>query len=349
VIPRPISSYAREVRTALPPDAFDPVPSRLLWLLFHVAVIALGIVAVARGWGGFWAAPFWSLAIGQAFAGCAFVGHETLHGAVVRGRLARHAVGWLCFLPFTLSPRLWVAWHNKVHHGHTMADGIDPDSFPTLDEYRRSRLKRVADYFSVGIGRWAGFVTLAVGFTGQSTQMLWRWARTSGELPGRERTFAAAETLIGWALWAALAFAIGPLHFLFAFVAPLLVGNFVVMAYILTNHSLSPLTDVNDPLLNSLTVTTPRWMARWHLNFGLHVEHHLFPSMSSAHAELVRAELVQRWPERYQSMPLAEALKRLFLTPRVYAEPTRLQDPRSGREFPTLLPRAPAESAAAGS
>jgi len=346
VTPKPISFYAREVRAQLPAAAFDPVPSRLAWLALHLAIIAVGIFAVAHAWGGpyrWLAAPFWSLAIGHSFAGCAFVGHETMHGAVVRGRRLRYAVGWICFLPFALSPRLWVAWHNKVHHGHTMADGIDPDSYPTMADYQRSRLKRIADYFSVGYGRWAGFVTLAIGFTGQSTQMLWRWARTSGELTRGEQKLAVLEWLLAVTVWTALAIAIGPLHFLFAFAIPLIVGNFVVMAYILTNHSLSPLTDVNDPLINSLTVTTPRAIARVHLNFGLHVEHHLFPSMSSAHAPLVRAELIKRWPERYQSMPLIVALGRLFVTPRVYVAPTRLKDPRSGVESPTLLPRAAAQ------
>jgi fatty acid desaturase len=348
VTPRPISFYAREIRGHLPAAAFETVPSRLVWLALHLGVIAVGIVAIARGWGGSYRwllAPFWSLAIGHSFAGCAFVGHETMHGAVVRARRLRYAVGWLCFLPFSLSPRLWVAWHNKVHHGHTMADGIDPDSYPTLADYHRSRVKRVADYFSVGYGRWAGFVTLAIGFTGQSTQMLWRWARTSGELTRREQQLAVLEWLLAVSLWTGLAILVGPLAFLFAFVLPLVVGNFVVIAYILTNHSLSPLTDVNDPLINSLTVTTPRLVARVHLNFGLHVEHHLFPSMSSAYAPLVRAQLLERWPERYQAMPLIEALGRLFVTPRVYAAPTRLRDPRSGVESPTLLPRAVAQVA----
>jgi fatty acid desaturase len=325
----------------LPATAFLPVPSRLWWLTAHVAAISAAIVAVARGWGGPWAAPLWSVVIGHSFAGAAFVGHEVMHGAVLRGRRLRHLVGWICFLPFTLSPRLWIAWHNKVHHGHTMNAAIDPDAYPTLAAYQRSRLTHLADYFSVGTGRWAGFVTFAIGFTGQSIQMLWRWAPRAGVLSRRQRIYAIAETFAGVALWSALLLVLGPLHFVFAFVLPLFIANAVVMAYILTNHSLSPLTDVNDPLLNSLTVTTPSWLARLHLNFGLHVEHHLFPSLSAAHAGLVRDELVARWPDRYQSMTLWAALGRLFATPRVYAEPTRLYDPRNGRASPTLLPRSP--------
>jgi fatty acid desaturase len=110
------------------------------------------------------------------------------------------------------------------------------------------------------------------------------------------------------------------------------------MSYILTNHSLSPLTGVNDPLLNSLSVEVPEVLHRLHLRFGLHVEHHLFPAMSSAHAPLVQAALRAKFPDRYQSLPLLTALRRLAGTPRVYATPTRLVDPLSGHEADTLLP-----------
>jgi fatty acid desaturase len=131
---------------------------------------------------------------------------------------------------------------------------------------------------------------------------------------------------------------LGPLGFLFGYGLPLMIGNFVVICYILTNHSLSPLTSVNDPLVNSLSVTVPRWLARVHLQFGLHVEHHLFPSMSSAHAPLVRDQLRARWPERYQSLPIEEALGRLARTPRIYASETVLEDPRSGLRATTIVP-----------
>src|SRR5204862_6715984 len=120
-------------------------------------------------------------------------------------------------------------------------------------------------------------------------------------LSRRQLTWAVAETLLGVAVWAALGVAIGPLPFLFAFVIPLMIGNAVVMSYIFTNHSLSPLGDVNDPLLNSLSVTTPRVLEILHLQFGYHVEHHLFPAMSGRHARRVREELVRLWPDRYQT------------------------------------------------
>lgn len=44
-------------------------------------------------------------------------------------------------------------------------------------------------------------------------------------------------------------------------------------------------------------------------------------------------------PVRRPCPNLWPAIRRLMATPRVYAEPTRLYDPRSGLAFPTLLPR----------
>jgi fatty acid desaturase len=345
---RSLSSYAREVRTALPPRAFRPVPSRLAWLALHLGVIVAGIAALYLRIGGWWAAPLYALVIGHSFAGAAFVGHETMHGAVVRHRGARQLVGWLSFLPFTMSPRLWVAWHNKTHHAHTMDEANDPDCYPSLTTYRRSAAARLADRVSFAHDRPAGWLTLALGFTGQSSQMLWRWSKTAPAMTRSERRLALFETFAGFAIWAAVLWLLGPARFVFAFALPLVIGNAIVIGYILTNHSLSPLTEINDPLVNSLSVTVPRIVDMLHLNFGLHVEHHLFPSMSSAYAPLVRDELKRRWPERYQSLPLITALRRLAETPRIYKTPTTLHDPLNGLDAPTLVPReAPSTGATA--
>jgi fatty acid desaturase len=268
-----------------------------------------------------------------------FVAHETLHGAVVRGKRARLLVGWIAFLPFVLSPRLWIAWHNKVHHAHTMEEGHDPDSYPTLAEYERSALLRLADKLSLGGTRVFGLVTLLIGFNGQSLQCLLGASRREGWLTPGERRLAYLETLSGVALWTFVAWYLGGARFFFAYVVPLMIGNSIIMAHILTNHSLSPMTAINDPLLNSLSVTAPRPVEAYTLNFGLHVEHHLFPSMSSRYAPKVRDALVRHWPERYQSMPIWRALRLLFVTGRVYKDATTLYDPATGREDPALAPR----------
>ncbi len=308
----------------------------------HYGVIAVGTLAIVRNWVPLSLQLLLSLLIGASFAGLTFVGHEALHGAIVRNRAGRRVVGWLSFLPFAVSPRLWEAWHNRVHHGHTNQAGIDPDAYPTLAEYRASpTLQRMTDWLAPGRGRLAGVICLLIGFTVQSTHML---VAAGGRkyLSRREYRLALCEAFAGWALIAVLAATLGPLAFLLAFGLPLLVGNSIIMSLILTNHSLSPHTEVNDPLINSLSVSGPRLLEWVTLGFGFHVEHHLFPAMSGRHARELRRVVVGRWPERYQAMPYWRALWLLHNTPRVYRNDTTLVDPNSGAVWPTLAPTAAA-------
>ena len=162
-------------------------------------------------------------------------------------------------------------------------------------------------------------------------------ARARGFLSTSEQAYALAETLLGVALWLVLAVATGGLVFLFAFVLPLLVANAIVMGFILTNHSLSPLTGVNDPLLNSLSVTTPRLVEWLTLGFGYHVEHHLFPAMSARHAARgARTCFAPTIRENTNRCRYCRATAALHGSARVYKDASTLVDPRSGREWPVL-------------
>jgi fatty acid desaturase len=316
---------------------FSPARSRLLWLPIHLGVIASSICAISAHWVAWPIVPLLSLAIGMSFAGITFLAHETLHGSVLRGRRSRYLIGWLGFAPFVVSPRLWSAWHNRVHHGHTNHPELDPDAYPTLETYERSRAVRVAMDLAPGNSRWTGVLPLFFGFSIHSGHMLLSACRC-GFLTRTEHRRALLETALAIALWSALAINVGVVSFLFVYLLPLMLANAIVMGFILTNHTLSPMTPQNDPLLNSLSVTLPRALEWVTLGFGYHVEHHIFPSMSARHAPAVRALLRERWPGRYQSMSLPRALLRLHRTPRVYKAHDTVVDPRTNRECRTLAP-----------
>ena len=186
--------------------------------------------------------------------------------------------------------------------------------------------------------RVSTLVGLLFGLTGQSLQVLLN-ARRTGLLTRHLYRRAIIETVMGVAVWGAVASLVGGLGFVFVFVLPLIVANSVVMTFIVTNHNLSPFAPVNDPLFNSLSVTLPRVLEWLTLDFGFHVEHHLFPAMSHRHGRVVREVLRARFPERYQSLPLTEAIRRLHHTTRVYRDATTLIDPHTGQTWSTLLPR----------
>lgn len=336
-----VPDYAREVRAALPAEVFAPARSRIAWLPVQLAAIVGSTIVIASGSVAWPVALLLSVVIGFGFGGLAFLGHETMHGAVIRGARAIHVVGTICFAPFLLSPRLWTAWHNRVHHNHTMKVGVDPDAYPTLEAYRQSAVLRVVtSTFSLGRGNPLGLTALLLGFTVQSLHVLVSAPELLG-MSRRHHRIAIAQSLGVAAMWLAVAFVVGPIAFLFVYVIPIIIANAIVMSYILTNHSLSPLTPENDALRNSLSVTTPRWYELITLGFGMHVEHHVVPTMSTRHAPRVREILRARWPDRYQSMPLHHALFLLSRTGRVYKTPTTLIDPRTGAEWPTLGSSAP--------
>lgn len=333
-----VAAYARQVRPLLPPGSFAPARSRALWVPLHYAIIAVLGWALASGHVPWPAWPVVSLVIGCCMAGVTFVAHEALHGGVVRGRTMIRLIGWLGFLPFCISPQLWMGWHNRVHHNHCGQPGVDPDMYPTLAEYRSTRSARImADSFGLGRRSLSGIGSLMFGLTGQSLQVMLN-ARRTGILPRHLHRRAIIEAVMAVAVWAAVAALVGGVAFLFIYVVPLIVANTIVMLFIMTNHNLSPLSPVNDPLVNSLSVTLPRVLEWLTLDFGFHVEHHLFPAMSHRQGRVVREVLRAQFPERYQSLPLGEAIRRLHRTARVYRDNTTLIDPRTGETWPTLLP-----------
>jgi fatty acid desaturase len=339
-----IAFYARRVKPLLSKGAFAPASSRLLWVPFHLTLITVSILLVTSGALPLLAELALSVVIGLSYGGLTFVGHEALHGAIVRNRSARYLLGLIGFLPFAVSPTLWRAWHNRVHHGHTNHPTIDPDAYPTLEAYRGSRaLRFVTDRLAPGRNRPLAMLGLCVGFSVQSLHMLID-ARRRGYLTPRQHARAIFETALGIAAWTALGFLIGPGAMVLCFALPLLVANTLVMSMILTNHSLSPLTDVNDPLANSLSVTGSRWFEWLTLGFGYHVEHHLFPAMSARHAPEVRDAIRSLWPESYQSLPLWRALACLHRSPRIYKTHSTLVDPATGSEWPALFTRLKPEA-----
>lgn len=333
---RPSSAYVRELAPELGPDTFRPATSRLLWLPVHLAILALSTAAIARG-GVPWPAKLaLAIVMGVSFACTTFLAHETLHGAITKNRALGRLVAWIGFFPFVVSPRLWVAWHNRVHHAHANQPDVDPDAFPTLAAYRESARQRfVTDTFAPGGGRWFGLCGLFLGFSIQTASVLF-FAGKRGYLTAREHRRAISETALGVCLWITIGAVVGPEAMLWVFLVPVLVANAIVMSHILTNHALSPQVSVDDPLVHSLSVTTPRLLSWITLGFGFHVEHHMFPWMSSRHAPRVRDLIRARWPGRYQSMPLGRALAELHRRARVYKDEKTLCDPRTGREWPTL-------------
>ena len=98
-------------------------------------------------------APLWLLA-GFAIAGLFVLGHDAAHDSLFDSRRLNAVVARITMLPSLHATEVWVFGHNRVHHGHTLRQGMDFVWHPsTTEEYTRlSRLGRLRHRFE-----WSAF------------------------------------------------------------------------------------------------------------------------------------------------------------------------------------------------
>ncbi|TXC89480.1 acyl-CoA desaturase [Metabacillus litoralis] len=325
--------YAKQISPKLPKKVFKPVPSRLWGGLAYLLIVVAGFLTI----GLFQLHPFIylliSFVLGTSFAAMGFLGHEILHGTVVRKPWLRDFLGAIAFWPLSIGPKLWRKWHNLSHHVNTQHEEHDPDAWPTLERLSKTKLLNWIYHLPHGVRAFGSFASLTLMFTLHSARMFAAYIK---EFNPKHRRSVWVQLILPWVFWITLLFIMGPMKWVFAFLIPLLIANAIVMGYISTNHRLNPITEINDPLANSLTVTVPKWVDVLHFNFSYHTEHHLFPGMSSKYYPLVKKHVKNMWPDRYHEMPIGKALVALWKTPRLYYDGNQLIDPREGHVYSTL-------------
>lgn len=325
--------YASRISEHLPEQAFKRVPTRLFGGLAFLIIVIAGFLLIGLLNLNPLLNLMISILIGFSFASLGFLGHEILHGTVVKTPWLRNFLGAIAFWPLTTGPELWRKWHNLNHHVHTQHEEKDPDAWPTLKKSSKLTMFKWVYRLPHFIRASISFASLSLQFTGHSLKCFFVYIN---DFNPNKQPKVWVQAILPWVSWIGLLFVIGFEKWLFAFLIPLLIANFIVMAYISTNHRLNPITPVNDPLANSLTVTVPKWVDILHFNFSYHTEHHMFPTMSPKYYPLVKEQINRLWPERYHEMPMGQALKALWNTPRVYFDEHELVNPLKGKLYGTL-------------
>lgn len=331
-----MGDYVRELSKELPREIFKKEPTRLKYGVLFIAVNASIIFAFKSyelSW--FLKLPLAILA-GMCFGGFTFLGHEVLHGAVVKNRKIQDIIGFFTFAPFLISPTYWRFWHNNLHHGNTQLLYKDPDAFPTKMIWKRSKFMQWAFPLTPGSGYFRSYFYFFYWFSFQAVlnQMYMRFGNKMWEKMDHRKV--TLEFTLQMAMLVVYMNFIGFENWIWLGVIPFMVQNYTVMSYISTNHNISPYTKINDPLVNSLTVTNNPILEFINLNFGYHTEHHLYPSMPMSKAKIVHEKLKEMYPDRFQVMPKAKALKLLYSTPRIYKNREVLVHPETEKEYKTL-------------
>ncbi len=332
------TSY-RSLRKELPKDIFKPYNMRLLSLIMVQLAGATSIASIL-----YFSLPWYlNLSLGL-FAGYCWgvnglMGHELMHGNIVRNKTVQNFFGFFCFLPFMISSTFWKYWHNYLHHSHTQKNILDPDAYPTKRIYTHSKFMQRMYPFTPGSGKKRSYLYFFFFFSVNvaASQFYFRFRNKIFDKLDHKRVNIELAALV--ICHAGFLYIAGPSNWLWVYIIPFAIQNYLPFSYISTNHNLSPLTKENDPLINSLTVTNHPILEFFHINFGYHVEHHLFPTVSSKHLKLVHEALKTNYPDKYQYMPKWTAIKKLYSTARIYKNSTTLINPLTGNTYDTINPK----------
>jgi fatty acid desaturase len=276
------------------------------------------------------------LCIGHCWGVAGLLSHEVLHGSVVRSRKLQTVISYFGLMPFLISPIFWRYWHNTLHHSYTQKLIQDPDAYPTYRIFKHSKFMQWMFPYTPGSGYKRSYLYFFFwfSFNVQMAQFYFRFRNKIYEKMNHSRVNLELASLIVPS--AALLYWSGPANWAWVFLVPFFAQNYTVFSYISTNHNLNPLTPHNDTLVNSLSVTNNPILEFLHLNFGYHVEHHLFPNMNPVHAKKVHALLKKNYADDYQVMPKWQAIKALYKTARIYKTANVLMNPITGETYPTL-------------
>lgn len=338
-----LTFYQQELKKVLPEEIFKRTPLRVGYFLSFLSINILIIYSVMTINPAWYYKLLAALVLGHLNAGIGFFAHETLHGSIFKSRFLQNLIGTIGLAPFFVSPSYWRFWHNTLHHGNTQLLYRDPDAFPTLSVYKRSQFMRAVFDLSPGSKNPLSYFYFFYWFSFQSilNQSYMRfknkmWANMNHGKVTRE--FAPLLILAaGYIYW------VGSENFIWLVLLPFFIQNYVILSYISTNHNISPLTKINDPLENSLTVTTNPVWDFIHLNFGYHVEHHLFPRVSCKHSKTIHEHLKRMYPTKYKFMPKWKALLYLYQTPRIYKNNEELIHPKTQKTYATICSKQEAD------
>ncbi|MEM7337180.1 MAG: fatty acid desaturase [Actinomycetota bacterium] len=100
----------------------------------------------------------WTLA-GLAVSGLFVLGHDAGHDALFDSRRLNRVIGTITMLPSLHALELWRFGHNRVHHGHTLREGMDFVWHPLrVDEYQAmglfGRLRHRVEWGPFGAGAY---------------------------------------------------------------------------------------------------------------------------------------------------------------------------------------------------
>lgn len=338
------AEYIRKIREFLPQEAFVPDPGKLLIYFINIAILILGwgVASTLHQWNPVYLWLYLPLTVimGNSITALLFSSHEIFHGSVVRNYWLIRILGFFGLTMLWMPPTQWKAIHNRVHHSQTNSlDDPDRNHFQS-DKNTLHKLVWQTSVPSVETHPITLIVTLGTSWSIHAirnlTSVLLHNEKSDKPdviapftVSAKERRAIFIESFfilsIHLGILAYLQF--NWLQILLGYLLPTLIGHGGAMFYIFTNHMICPMTSINDPLINSVSLKMPKIFDLLHFNFSYHAEHHIFPGMNSDYYPQVREVLQKHYPDRMNYiLDATKAWGLLLSTPRLYKDEVTLTD-----------------------
>jgi fatty acid desaturase len=338
----PQSEYAKKLRPLLPPEAFQPDINKLIILFINIAILILGwgIARHLHEWSVYWLWLYLPLAVimGNSITVGFLSYHDLMHGSVRKSSNSTYFMSLLgSCIPF-MPPTQWKNLHNRVHHNHTNSVK-DPDRSFLYEQpnnwgkwlHHQLVPSNEINPFMLVLG--LSTVWSLYTFRNLASVLLFNndhvdFVPASFQVPNKQRLIIAGESLFIFAVHATVIWYLGlhPLNIILGYILPTALGHAGAMFYIFTQHINCRMTEVNDPLINSVSMRLHPLIDLLHLNFSYHTEHHIFPSMNSDYYPQVQELLQIHYPNRMNLVTGKEAWQTLLSNPHHYKDETTLTD-----------------------
>ena len=144
---------------AIPPHCYERSTARGLGILLRDVVLYVGALVGLVLFDGVVVTIVLWLVAGLAVSALFVVGHDAAHGALFDSSRLNAVVARVAMLPSFHATELWIFGHNRVHHGHTLRQGMDFVWHPlTTAEYqsmgRLARLRHRVECGPFGAGAY---------------------------------------------------------------------------------------------------------------------------------------------------------------------------------------------------
>lgn len=335
------AEYAKKLRPLLPAEAFVPDPNKLAILLINLIILILGwgIAAYLDRWSVYLLWLYLPLAVvmGNSIIVLLFSSHNVMHNSVIRNSRLIHFISLLGLTMLWMPPTLWKAVHNQEHHNKT--NSLDDPDRNYLYEEPKTWGKWIQNLFvpSVEVNPIFLIVGMATAwgvhtFRNLTSVLLFNqksvdYVQAPFSLSGKKRLAIAGELFVMLMIHLSIvAYLQSPLKLVLSYFLPISIGYAGLIFYIYTNHLLSPMTSINDPLVNSVSLRVPKLFDTLHLNFSYHTEHHIFPGMNCDYYPQVQELLKVHYPERFNLLNAGDAWRLLMQTPRHYKDENTFTD-----------------------